>query len=215
MRRAAIAFAGILAVSIMAGCAGVPGWVVEGSGLRSGEASAIYGVGAAAPEADPEFQVSVARMNARVALVRIERGYVQDLLERFVEDHEQCFDREYAASVRLYEEAGNKVIDATRLGMEEMATWLDDDGRHMERGQLYALIVLPLDDTFFDAVQQEFKGLIRGYGAKLLTEELDTVLTRLDEALKHRRQDPLAEPPAPPEQKTEAPPIEDSESTPD
>jgi len=215
MRRAAVAFAGILAVSIMAGCAGVPGWVVEGSGLRSGEDNAIYGVGAAAPEADPEFQVSVAKMNARGALVRIERGYVQDLLGRFVEDREQCFDREYAASVRLYEEAGNKVIDATRLGMEEMATWLDVDGRHMERGQLYALIVLPLDDSFFDAVQWEFEGLIRGYGDKLLTGDLDAVLMQLDEELKRLRQDPFAEPLVPPGQETEAAPTEDTESTPD
>ena len=198
MRRAAIAFAGILAGSIMAGCANVPGWVVRGSeaGCRR-EGNAIYAVGSAGQEADHKLQAAVASMNARAALVRIERGYVQDLLKRFVEDHEQCFDQEYAASVKLYEQAGDKVIDATRLSMKEVATWLDDSGRHMEKGQLYALIILRLDDSFFDAVQQEYEGLIRGYKDKLLKGESDAVLTQLDEELKRLRQDPFAEPPAP------------------
>ena len=192
MRRAAIAFAGMLAVSIMAGCANVPGWVVRGSEACSGgEGNAIYAVGAAAQEADPEFQGAVARMNARAALVRIERGYVQDLLRQFVENHEQYFDQEYAASIKLYEQAGDKVIDATRLSMREVATWLDDDGRHMEKGQLYALIILPLDDSFFDAVQQEYEGLIRGHKDKLLKAELDAVLKELDAELKKVRGDPL------------------------
>lgn len=199
-RDAAFAFAGLLAISIMTGCRGVPGWVVRGSDAFSGDqGNAIYAVGAAAQETDSELQGAIARMNARAALAGIEREYVATLLRQFVENHEEWFDREYAATVKLYQQACEQVIDATRLDTTEVTTWLDKGGSHTEKGTLYALIILPLDDDFFDAVQQTYEGLIRSHTDKLLKAEPDAVFEELDAELKRVREDPLgAEIPAAP-----------------
>ena len=193
MRKPATAFAGVLAISILAaGCANVPKWVVKGSGPFPGEqGKAIYAVGAAAPESDAKLQADLARLDARGKLVRIETQYAEKVLWDFVQKHKDWFDPQYVASVKLCQQAGEQVTEATRFEIREVTTWLDKGGNHKEKGKFYVLMMLPLDDIFFTAAQLQYDALIQSHKDKLLKKELDVVLKGLDKDLKNVRQDPL------------------------
>ncbi len=171
----------------------VPNWVTKGSGAFPGDrGKAIYGVGVASPDPNLGLQRNMARFNARIELARSEKAYVAELIKSFVQKHQDYFDEEYASSVQFYQQAGKQVTEATRYGGQEIDGWLDKGGDLGPKGTRYVLMMLPLNNEFFDVAQKQFESLIRRYEAQLLKKELDGVLKELDRELQHARQDPFA-----------------------
>ena len=193
MRKVAVVSA-VLAVIMLAGCASGPGpeWVRKGSGAFPGDrGNAIYGVGLAAKDPNPRLQRDKARMGARAELARTGKVYVAELIKDFMQQHRDWFDQEYASSVEFYQQAGKAVTEATLYGSQEIDSWFDRDGDYMHAGTLYVLMILPLDNEFFDVAQKQYESLIRRHQAQLLKKEADAALKELDEELKKARQDPF------------------------
>ena len=192
MRRAAIVLALVAAVAL-AGCAGqVPRWVKKGSGAFPGEqGKAIYGVGIAPYDPNPMLQRDMGRVSARSEVARTEKAYVAELIKNFLQKHEDYFEPKGARSVQFYSQAGKQVTEATLYGSTEIDTWYDRNGAYMEKGTLYVLMVLPLDNRFFTQAQKEYEALLRRYQAELVKKDADEAFKQLDEELKKIREDPL------------------------
>jgi len=191
MRKVMLGLA-MLAVVALTGCSSVPDWVVKGSGAFPGDrGKAIYGVGVASEDPNPQLQRNIARLDARAELARSEKVYVAELLKQFVQKHQDWFDMDYASSVEFYQQAAKQVTESTLYGSQVIDTWHDEDGDYMKPGTLYLLMFLPLDNEFFDAAQKRYESLIRQHQAKLLKKEANEALKELDEELKKLREDPF------------------------
>ena len=186
MRKAVLVFGAALIVGVMAGCASSPEWVRKGSGAFPGEqGKAVYGVGVAARDRNQRLQRDMARANARTELARSKEVYAAELIKDFMQKHADWFDLKAASSVEFYSQAGKQVTEATLYGSREVDTWIDDDGT------LYLLMMMRLDDKFFDVAQKRYEDLIRRYKARLIKKEADQALKELDEELKKARRDPF------------------------
>lgn len=192
MRRATLALTAVLAISMIIGCSGVPTWVKEGSGAFPGDrGNAVYGVGVAAPDPNPQLQRDMARMNARVEVARSTRVYAAELMKQFAQKHRDWFDQEKAGSVEFFQQAAKQVTEATLLGSQEISTWIDEGGKRSPQGTLYVLMVLPLDNTFFNGAQKQYENAVRRHQAQVLKKEADAVLQELNVELQNVRQDPF------------------------
>lgn len=192
MRKTAMVLAVVLAVVMMVGCSSVPEWVQKGSGAFPGDrGKACYGVGLAGPDLNPRLQRDQGRANARMELARSIKLYAAELIKDFMQKHKDWVDPKDAGSIEFYQEASKQVTEATLYGSQEINTWYDSGGKRGVKGTLYVLMVLPLDNQFFDAAQKKYDALMREYQARLFKNKTDQALKELDEELKKARQDPL------------------------
>jgi len=192
MRKAALVLAIVVAAGMMAGCTSVPEWVAKGSGAFPGDrGSAIYAVGIGAPDPNPSMRRNMARADARAELSRTSKAYVAELTKNFMQKHTDYYDMEGASSIQFFSQAGKQVTDATIRGSQEIDSWVDTGGKLGTKGTLYLLMILPLDNPFFDQAKQQYDALIRQYKAKVLKVEADQALKELDAELEKARQEPF------------------------
>ena len=193
MRRVALALTLVFAVSLMVGCTSVPEWVDKGSGAFPGDrGNAIYGVGVAASDPNPQLQRDMGRMNARTELARSTQAYVAELTKQFAQKHRDWFDEEHASSVEFFQQAAKQVTEATLRGSQEVNTWFDKGGDRGGKGSLYVLMMLPLDNKFFELAMEQYDAVIRRQQAALLKKEANELLGELNVELENARQAPFA-----------------------
>jgi len=192
MRRTSQLLTTLAAVVVLTGCAGVPNWVEKEAGAFSGEwGDAIYAVGIAAPDPNPQAQRALAKLNARTEISRIQQIYVAELLKSFVRAHKDYFNIDTASSVQLFEQAGRQVTESTQFGSRVIDTWVDKSGAIGPKDTLYVLMKLDLNGEFFTAAQEQYKAAIREHQAKVLKVEAAKAFEELDKELEKARKSPF------------------------
>ena len=74
-----------------------------------------------------------------------------------------------------------------------MDSWVDADGIRgsHSRDAMYVLVVMRLDDAFYDIAKEEYKAALRQHAAKLLKVQTEEALKALDEELEKARERPF------------------------
>ena len=193
MRRTAMMVVTLVALGVFAGCAAsVPEWVDKAAGAYPGDqGSVIYGVGVASADPNPQAERDMAKLNGREEIARVTKVYVAELTKHFVQTHKDSYNEESASSVQFYQQVAKQVTDATLYGSMQVNSWKDMNGQRGAKGGLYVLMMLPLNNKFFDEVQNKYKDALRQYQAQILKVQADQALKDLDAELAKVRQDPL------------------------
>ncbi|MBS3763879.1 MAG: hypothetical protein KGZ25_11325 [Planctomycetes bacterium] len=184
---------GLLAIAIITGCSGTPPqWVEAGSGPAEKKwGKAIYGIGVAAPTPDPEDQLNIAKLSAKTEIARAEKDYIAGFAKDVMKKHPDSFNAKAASSVKLPEKVAQQIADATYFDTEVVNKWRDGGGKLAQKGSLYILMKVDLDDEFFDLLEVTLKGLLQKHQSKVLKGKAEKAFAELKKEIVKLRMAPV------------------------